>query len=163
MNANINVHSNVPVVKPVTNLVNYVHDSLHEVFNMMLGMKVVPCEDTKLATELTAIVGLAGSLCGLFCIRCSKATGAKLTQKMLNIDASGCDAEVMDALGELCNMLAGSFKARIPGVADTCMLSIPTTITGADYQVHPLRGGQRFEMLVRCDNEFLQVILHVNC
>ena len=130
---------------------------------MMLGMKVVPCEDTKLATELTAIVGLAGSLCGLFSIRCSKGTGAILTQKMLNIDASESETEVMDALGELGNMLAGSFKARIPGIADTCMLSIPTTITGADYQVHPLRGGQRFEMLVRCDDEFLQVILHVNC
>ena len=159
MNSNIDAMT----VKPVTAWISYVHDSLHEVFNMMLGMKVTPCEDAKLNAELTAIVGLAGSLCGLFCIRCTKETGSKLTQKMLNIDASENETEVMDALGELCNMLAGSFKARVPGVADTCMLSIPTTITGADYQVHPLRGGQRFEMLVRCDGEFLQVILHVNC
>src|SRR5882724_234894 len=102
MNSNIDTVT----VKPATAWISYVHDSLHEVFNMMLGMKVTPCEDAKLNAELTAIV-----------------------------------------------VLAGSFKARVPGVADTCMLSIPTTITGADYQVHPLRGGQRFEMLVRCDGE----------
>jgi chemotaxis protein CheX len=159
MNANVDSVA----VKPASEWIKYVHDSLHEVFNMMLGMKVTPCDDTKLAPELTAIVGLAGSLCGLFSIRCSRETGVKLTQRMLNIDASDCEEEVMDALGELCNMLAGSFKARIPGVADTCMLSIPTTIAGADYLVHPLRGGQRFEMLVHCDDEFLQIILHVNC
>jgi chemotaxis protein CheX len=113
--------------------------------------------------ELTAIVGLAGSLCGLFSIRCSKATGLVLTGRMLNMEAGACDAEVLDALGEICNMLAGSFKARVPGAADTCMLSIPTTIAGADYQVHPLRGGKRFNVLVHCDDEFLEVILHVNC
>ncbi len=159
----MNASSNTIAAIPTSSWINYVHDSLHEVFNMMLGMKVTPCEDTKLAPELTAIVGLAGSLCGLFCIRCSRETGGRLTQRMLHIDSSDCDAEVMDALGELCNMLAGSFKARVPGVADTCMLSIPTTITGKDYHVHPLRGGQRFEMLVHCDDEFLQIVLHVNC
>jgi chemotaxis protein CheX len=159
----MSVHLDITTHTPAESWINYVHDSLHEVFNMMLGMKVAPCEDSNLVPELTAIVGLAGSLCGLFCIRCSKETGARLTQRMLNIDSSECEAEVLDALGELCNMLAGSFKARIPGIADTCMLSIPTTITGKDYQVHPLRGGRRFEMLVHCDDEFLQVVLHLNC
>ena len=163
MNADINANIDAVAARPALDWIGYVHDSLNEVFNMMLGMKVTPHEDTQLLPELTAIVGLAGSLCGLFCIRCSKETGAVLTRRMLNIDATDCQEEVMDALGEICNMLAGSFKARVPGIADTCMLSIPTTITGADYQVHPLRGGRRFDMQVNCDNEFLQIVLHVNC
>jgi chemotaxis protein CheX len=141
--------------------INYMHDSLDEVFNMMLGVKVAPCEGPAVAPELTAIVGLAGSLCGLFIIRCSGSTGSKLAERMLG--APECDNQVLDALGEICNMLAGSFKSRIPGIADTCMLSIPTTIAGSDYHVHAHSGGQRHETLVKCDDQLLQVILHVNC
>jgi chemotaxis protein CheX len=163
MNADIKAHLDAAAARPTSAWTDYVRDSLNEVFNMMLGMKVTPCEDTMLFPELTAIVGLAGSLCGLFSIRCSKETGAVLTRRMLHVETSGGEAEVMDALGELCNMLAGSFKAKVPGIADTCMLSIPTTIAGADYKVHPLRGGRRFNVLVHCDDEFLEVILHVNC
>jgi chemotaxis protein CheX len=153
--------TNLSVVKPSSAWINYVHDSLHEVFAIMLGMKVTPSEEGEVVPGLTAIVGLAGSLCGLFSIRCSRETGSKLAEKMLG--TTECEDQVLDALGEICNMLAGSFKSRVPGVADTCMLSIPTTIAGADYHVHALRGGQRFEMLVKCDEHLMQVILHVNC
>lgn len=148
-------------VKPALGWTNYVHESLHEVFDMMLGMKIMPSEDPGVSPEITAIVGLAGSLCGLFSVRCSRSTGTKLAEKMLG--TSECENEVLDALGEICNMLAGSFKSRIPGVADTCMLSIPTTIAGEDYHVHALRGGERFETVVKCDDQLMQVILHVNC
>jgi chemotaxis protein CheX len=154
--------TNLSVVKPNAAWITYVNDSLHEVFDMMLGIKVGPSEEAGLVPELTAIVGLAGSLCGLFSIRCSHKTGTKLAEKMLG--TAECEEDqVLDALGEICNMLAGSFKSRIPGVADTCMLSIPTTIAGADYHVHALRGGKRFEILVKCDEHLMQVILHVNC
>jgi chemotaxis protein CheX len=140
--------------------IGYVHASLDEVFGMMLGMKITPCEDVAVVSQITAIVGLAGSLCGLFGIRCSRESGAKMAEKMLGPPEG--NSQILDALGEICNMLAGSFKSRIPSIADTCMLSIPTTIDGADYHIHALGGGKRFEMLVKCDEELMQVILQVN-
>jgi chemotaxis protein CheX len=140
--------------------IHYVHDAFHEVFGVMLGMKVTPCEGQIMVPELTAIVGLAGSICGLFSIRCNQENGCKFAERMLG--APGDEDETLDALGEICNMLAGSFKSRIPGIADTCMLSVPTTIAGADYHVHALRGGQRFEMQMECDGNLMQVILHLN-
>jgi CheY-specific phosphatase CheX len=33
-------------------------------------------------------------------------------------------------LGELCNMLAGTFKAKFSSLADRCILSVSTVITG---------------------------------
>jgi len=36
-------------------------------------------------------------------------------------------------LGELCSMVAGNFKAKISSLADHCMLSVPTVITGENY------------------------------
>src|SRR5215467_12884830 len=98
----------VAVPKEAAEWMGYVHASLHEVFDMMLGLKVVPSEGPGPVPELTAIVGLAGSLCGLFCIRCSKETGKALAGKMLGSDL-GPEDQVLDALGEICNMLAGSF------------------------------------------------------
>jgi chemotaxis protein CheX len=150
------------VVKPSTEWAGYVQDALHEVFEMMLGMQSAPAEDVAIIPEITSIVGLAGSLCGLFSIRCSRATAVKLATRMLGIEPNEKAGEVMDALGEICNMVAGSFKSRIQGIADTCMLSVPTTISGEDYHVHPLRGGQRYEMFFQCEDCPMQIILHVN-
>jgi chemotaxis protein CheX len=140
-----------------------IYHSLHEVFSMMLGMKVSPAQDAPapgFKPELTAIVGLAGSLCGLFIIRSSKETGSKLAEKMLGAE---CEEHVLDALGELCNMLAGSFKSRIPEIAATCMLSVPTTISGEDYVVHTSGCVNRFEFFFECGDQPLQVILNVDC
>ena|ERR1700742_50804 len=148
------------VSMPASCWINYVHEALNEVFGMMLGMTVTPSENSTIQAEVTAIVGLAGTLCGLFTIRCSRQAGCKMAEKMLGTPE--CEDQLMDALGEIGNMLAGSFKSRIPGMADTCMLSIPTTIAGADYHVHTLSGGKRFETVVKCDDQLLQVILHVN-
>jgi chemotaxis protein CheX len=111
---------------------------------------------------MTSMVGLAGSLCGLFTIRCSRATAVTLATHMMGIEPDEKAGEVMDALGEVCNMAAGSFKSRIPGIGDTCNLSVPTTISGEDYHVHSLRGGQRYQMFFQCEDCPIQVILRVN-
>lgn len=145
---------------PASVWINYVHEALNEVFGMMLGMTVTPTQTGTIQAEVTAFVGLAGSMCGLFTIRCSRQSACKMAEKMLGTPE--CEDQLMDALGEIANMLAGSFKSRIPSMADTCMLSIPTTIAGADYHVHTLSGGKRFETLVNCDDQLLHVILHVN-
>lgn len=140
--------------------ISFVHDSLNEVFGMMLAMTATPCEG-KVTSEITSVVGLTGSLNGLFTISCSQAAGLKLAEAMLGTPE--CEGQVLDALGEICNMLAGSFKSRIPSIGDTCMLSVPTTIAGADYQVHTVKGGQRFATIVKFNEHLLQVVLHVNC
>ena len=46
-----------------------------------------------------------------------------------------------DALGEICNMVAGNFKNKVSGLGNGCMLSVPTVITGRDYHCHSL--GER--------------------
>ena len=41
-----------------------------------------------------------------------------------------------DALGEICNMVAGNFKNKIAGLAEGCLLSPPTVVSGSDYNLH---------------------------
>lgn len=69
-------------------------------------------------------------------IRCSQKSAGLMTSKMLGIEADKIGSEVLDAFGEVCNMVTGNFKNKIDGLGDGCMLSVPTVITGNDYILH---------------------------
>jgi chemotaxis protein CheX len=110
-----------------------------EVFELMLGCQLalnVTAEEPK--PEVTAMVGLAGMLCGVLSVRCDGKAAALMTSKMLGVELDKVGPEVSDALGEVCNMVAGNFKNKIAGLAEGCLLSPPTVVTGSDYSLHSL-------------------------
>ena len=57
-------------------------------------------------------------------------------------------------------MVAGSFKQRI-GLGDRCMLSVPTVLTGKDYQVRARSVYVRVELLVLYENEPIWIALDI--
>jgi len=128
-----------------------------QVFEMMVGTKLVRCydESPKVAAEFTAMVGMAGALCGVFTIRCSQYAASAIASKMLGIPIEEASDQKCDAMGEVCNMVAGSFKSMLPGGGENCMLSVPTVITGADYQLRALADGQTIELRMQFDDELL--------
>jgi chemotaxis protein CheX len=65
---------------------------------------------------------------------------------MLGTDEDTSEECIRDALGEICNMVAGSFKAQVSDVAQQCMLSVPTVVSGKDYQLYPLVDGLRIQV-----------------
>jgi chemotaxis protein CheX len=110
-----------------------------EVFELMLSSQLTASTGTR-ATSLdtTSMVGLAGALCGVMSVRCGSKAAALMTSKMLGVDLDKVGPEISDALGEVCNMVAGNFKNKITGLAEGCMLSPPTVITGSDYTMQSL-------------------------
>jgi chemotaxis protein CheX len=106
-----------------------------EVFEMMAGVSLQPYTGSSEIPrgEQTAMVGMAGALCGITTLRCSRASSTKLAALMLRGDSPPTVSTSRDALGELCNMIAGNFKAKIGNLGDRCFLSVPTVITGEDY------------------------------
>ena len=87
-----------------------------EVFEMMAGARLepLPTSEEKAAGDRTALVGMAGALCGMTTIRCSSAVAAKLAGRMLGDTAPTSFSTVGDALGELCNIVAGHYQGKIP-------------------------------------------------
>ena len=70
-----------------------------EVFELMLGTPVsAPPEDTPTEIDITAMVGLAGQLCGVMSVRCKRETAAKMAGKMLGSEPLPDSQEVQDAL-----------------------------------------------------------------
>lgn len=135
-----------------------------EVFSMMAGVNlaVFPEELTEPHGDRTAMVGLAGALCGMITIRCSSQLAEKLAAKMLGEDAAENPSVTGDAMGELCNMVAGSFKSKIASLSDHCLLSVPTVIWGEDYVVQTIPPHEGFQLALSLDGEplWFSLIIH---
>lgn len=136
-----------------------------EVFDLMLGAKMEIVEESEVLgrTDMTGMVGLAGQLCGVLSVRCTKVTAAKVATRMLGHEIETTDDQnIRDALGEMCNMVAGNFKAKIPGLSDSCLLSVPTIVMGSDYHLHSLASGDRLAVCMMFESEPLSFILDVH-
>ena len=132
-----------------------------EVFEMMAGVRleVDPAPAEHPSGEQTAMVGIAGALCGMITLRCSEQTSLKLASLMLGGDRPPTHTTACDALGELCNMVAGNFKSKINALKDRCMLSVPTVITGEDYAMEAADPNQGFTVALTFDGEPVWVCL----
>jgi chemotaxis protein CheX len=134
-----------------------------EVFELMLGSPLtMPATVEEASLDTTAMVGLAGKLCGVLSVRCSGKAAALMTSKMLRVDLDKVGPEVSDALGEVCNMVAGNFKNRIAGLAEGCMLSPPTVITGSNYNLHSKADSPALEVRLLFETMPIIIFLQIH-
>jgi chemotaxis protein CheX len=124
--------------------------SVREVFQTMLATKLATVFEPskKLHLEWTAMVGLAGELRGVLMLSCDEKSATRITSKMLGVPLPGPNEQTADALGEVCNMIAGGFKHKVSGLSERCALSPPTVVTGKDYRVHRQESGSLHSLSV---------------
>ena len=141
--------------------------SVQEVFELMLGACCHREDGRRLRTAegvewVTAVVGFGGSLSGACMLRCGGRVAAEIAARMTGTECYRVDETVKDAIGEICNMVAGAWKSRAPNLAANCGLSVPAVIAGCDYnlRVHAkefqllhtyLFDDQAFEVTIVCD------------
>ncbi len=132
------------------------------VFEMMLGCSVTRSQQMPPPEgDITAMVGLAGGLSGVLSIRCSLETANVLASKMLGIDTAEAESATRDALGEITNVVAGSVKAAVPGLEDTCFLSTPTVVIG-HFKVYSLGNSASTAVPLDVESSLVWVILDVH-
>jgi len=133
-----------------------------DVFSMMVGVTVMPVEGPRpdFTPQVTGTVGIAGAFSAVFSLRCSTQTANSIASQMLGVSLEEANAQQNDAVGEICNIIAGDFKAKI-GLSDQCMLSVPTVITGRDYQLRPAANSERVELQLTYGDEKIDVLLDV--
>jgi chemotaxis protein CheX len=59
-------------------------------------------------------------------------------------------ADMKDAIGELTNMLVGSFKNALCDLGFFCKLTIPSILVGCDFSVVPTSSSERFIYVFDC-------------
>jgi chemotaxis protein CheX len=112
--------------------------SVDEVFQMMLGVtcKRVSDQLTEEPESVTAVVGFGGALSGACVFKCGSMAARKIAAHMTGMEFEEIDDVVKDGIGEICNMLAGAWKGKVPNLAANCGLSVPAVITGSNYRLH---------------------------
>jgi len=106
-----------------------------EVFESMVFMPIEESRDTALnpeAVTLLATITFTGRLEGCFCLCCERSCAAAVAASMLCLDSAddlGAD-DVVDALGEIANMVMGAVKTRIQDQFQNIEISIPSVVEG---------------------------------
>lgn len=78
--------------------------------------------------DVTGIIGLTGKATGTVAVSFSKQIAISLTESLLGEKPADINAQVVDAVGELTNMIAGSAKSQLESLE--LSLGLPTVVIG---------------------------------
>ena len=84
--------------------------------------------------DISAVIGLSGEAKGAVVIGMKASLAIKLTDMLTNTKHSSIDAEVIDAIGEIVNIIAGNVKKELEE-AFRLVISLPTIVEGKGHQV----------------------------
>ncbi|MGO8775409.1 MAG: chemotaxis protein CheX [Terracidiphilus sp.] len=135
--------------------------SVEEVFRLMLGIackrEAGPAIHEK--ETVTAVVGFGGILSGACVFSSGGGAALKIAARMTGMEFAEIDDTVKDGIGEICNMLAGAWKGKVPELAANCGLSVPAVITGRDYHLHVQAPEFQLHHIYRFDDQVFEVTI----
>jgi chemotaxis protein CheX len=113
--------------------------ALQNTFRTMLSREarrgnVAVKESSRAAHEVSGVIGLSGKAVGTVVVSFSKQVALGAAATMLMTEAEKIDDDVLDAVGELTNMVAGAAKAELAEYE--LSVSLPNVITGPAHEVH---------------------------
>jgi chemotaxis protein CheX len=135
--------------------------SVEEVFHLMLGVDCRRYQGPVVveAESVTAVVGFGGLLSGACVFKSGSSTAMKVAAHMTGMEFEEIDDTVKDGIGEICNMLAGAWKGKVPNLAANCGLSVPAVITGRDYNLHVQAPEFRLNHCYRFEDASFEVTI----
>lgn len=118
--------------------INHFIESTANVFSTMLGTEIKRkslelkpgCQPTH---DVSAVIGLSGKVSGSVVLSMESQVALSAAGQMLFEELTEINAEVVDAVGELANMIAGGAKAEMSELA--LSLGLPNVIAGRDHQI----------------------------
>jgi chemotaxis protein CheX len=134
------------------------------VFNSMAGMDhllhlSLPADPASTFTDcISALVGLAGTYNGLVSLHVPSNFAHKVAAQMLDTAHPG-EEEVEDALGELANILAGSFKQHLSAGSLDIRLSTPSVVSGKQYAIHIAKKPEVMAMTFDSEEDWFMIAL----
>ena len=124
-----------------------------EVFDTMLAIPLVrqtPIESSPpVPANVVATVAFAGHRRGLVVFYSSFGAAREITGTMLGIPPESVNGEVPDAIGEIANMVAGTFRNRLAANEPASAIAVPTVTVGSDFSTVYISAVRR----VRCPFE----------
>jgi chemotaxis protein CheX len=120
-------------------IVAAIQSATSEVFSTMLAMETTAKEAYHHAGKpeptngVVALIGLTGKWMGTGSICCTAELAREISGHLLMAEFASVDQEVLDAIGEVTNMIVGSFKNALEDYLGPMGLSIPVVIFGHNF------------------------------
>lgn len=155
------------VIREISRLEAYLDGAVEEVFSTMMSVKCVPAseggEPRSEEGTISAVVGLAGAISGSLVLHSGSDAAMRMAERMMGAAPSGVDGMVRDAIGEVCNMVAGAWKGADAELASGCLLSTPTVVAGTSYELFSQRAPIRIERSYRFEDLRVTVTIFCEC
>ena len=132
----------------VLSLKDVLLDSAKEVFESMVFMALEAVEEEAPETTDVTLLGtitFTGDLEGCLTVCCGMPCAKTISANMLCMDSPDelSDEDVVDAMGEICNMVMGSVKTRVQDHVESITISIPSVVQGRELHSRLSEGTTR--------------------
>jgi chemotaxis protein CheX len=109
-----------------------------EVFSTMTGCSLTRGElslslNFQPQHDVSGIIGLSGKASGTVVVSLDREVAIAVTERMLGDRPETINSDVIDAVGEIVNMIAGRAKSNLQELE--MALSLPTVITGKNHVI----------------------------
>jgi chemotaxis protein CheX len=140
----------MPPIAAIENLfIEELTAATRDVFKTMVFQEVeasspVTGDALRPGANVVGTVAFAGKTSGLVVFYSTMDTAQMITASMLGIEPASVNGELHDAIGELTNMIAGSFRTRMAHAkGETWAISVPTVTVGSDFYTKYVSDVQR--------------------
>jgi CheY-specific phosphatase CheX len=137
----------------------YIDDAVITVFDTMLAMELRPSDRGARfksdETQVIGMVGIAGGITAVLCLRVTQTFAYRLTDAMLGNEpgVQTSESDVNDVIGELANIAAGKLKSCFNSPGHPCSLSLPTIVHGHAIDLESTSGTERHSFTFHHGNE----------
>lgn len=136
---------------------------VREIFSSMVGLddllhlpiQIDPV--TNFSDCISSLVGLAGTYNSLVSLHMPSSLAFTATSCMLGAEVTEAGDDVNDAMGEIANMIAGSFKHHLSRSGLDIHLSTPSVIYGKEYVIRLGSNPEQIAVRFATDDEWFMV------
>ena len=148
-------------------LIETVKSTTRDVFSTMLMMEADPQEMRAEGSApgptdgVVGIIGIAGSWVGTGIIICCPELACRASGAMLMSEYATVNDDVLDAMGEITNMIIGNTKTVLEERYGPMGISVPTVVYGRNFATRTVSRGEWVIVCFSVGGQILQVHLNL--
>jgi len=109
-------------------------------------------KDSKALGDVTGIIGITGDATGSLSITFTEPCIKAIVANMLDISVPAINKDVLDAVGEITNMICGDARRRLQKENINLSGAIPTIVSGKDHSVRHISNSPVLVVPFETDN-----------
>jgi chemotaxis protein CheX len=101
-------------------------------FELVAGNPYFAGRTQELGQDISAVIGLSGDIRGAVVVTMKEKFALKIADTLVGTAHTEMDDDIVDAIGEIVNIIAGNIKNDVPG-GEKIVISLPTVVKGHDH------------------------------